>query len=76
MPLPVLDPMPPLLREFRFSPPEDAQDASYFAASARISSLSATDRALGMFFLCSSYPRLSTKTRTRVPVFETGRRRG
>ncbi len=33
------DPMPPA-RESRFSPPDEAQEASYFAASERIASLS------------------------------------
>ena len=37
MPQPVVEPMPPP-REFRFSAPDDEQEASYFAASARISS--------------------------------------
>ena len=37
MPQPVVEPMPPS-RELRFSAPDDEQEASYFAASARISS--------------------------------------
>ena len=39
MPMPSVEPMPDSLpRDDRFSVPEDAQEASYFAASARISS--------------------------------------
>ncbi len=39
MPLPVVEPMPPGFA-VRFSAPDDAQEASYFAASARMRSLS------------------------------------
>ena len=55
MPLPVLDPIPLPSLEFRLDPPEDAQDASYFAASARIANLSMTGSGFaGMFcLLCS-----------------------
>ena len=53
MPLPVVDPIPALLREFRLGAPEDAQDASYFAASARIASFSITGSDGAMFLLCS-----------------------
>ena len=38
MPEPVVEPRPLPSREFRPPAPEDAQDASYFAASARIAS--------------------------------------
>ncbi len=54
MPFPVLEPMPGLLREFRLVPPEDAQDASYLAASARIASFSGGGRGFDMFWLCSN----------------------
>jgi hypothetical protein len=50
MPLPPDEPMPPLL-ESRFSPPLDAQEASYFAASERIASRSFKD----LFIVCSLY---------------------
>ena len=53
MPLPVLDPTPLPSLEFRLDPPEDAQDASYFAASARIANLSMTGSGFAMFLLCS-----------------------
>ncbi len=39
MPAPVVEPRPFWSRESRFGAPDDAQDASYLAASARISSL-------------------------------------
>src|SRR6478672_3388198 len=38
MPMPSVLPMPPVLLEFRLFAPLDAQEASYFAASARIAS--------------------------------------
>src|SRR4051812_28584613 len=41
MPL-LVDPMPPSSRALRFGAPEEAHEASYFAASARISSLVCT----------------------------------
>src|ERR1700744_5049619 len=40
MPIPSVEPTPLPPRELRLSAPLDAQDASYFAASARIDSLS------------------------------------
>ena len=40
MPMPPVDPMPLPVNEFFRSAPLEAQDASYFAASARIASLS------------------------------------
>jgi hypothetical protein len=40
MPIPSVDPIPPDLLLERFAVPEDAQDASYFAASARMASFS------------------------------------
>jgi hypothetical protein len=40
MPMPSVDPMPPDLLLERFDVPDDAQEASYFAASARIASFS------------------------------------
>jgi hypothetical protein len=39
MPLPSVEPIPPVPALLRFSEPLDAQDASYFAASERIASL-------------------------------------
>src|SRR6201991_253757 len=45
MPMPSVDPMPPLLSELRPFPPLDEHEASYFAASARMASLS--DRFMG-----------------------------
>jgi hypothetical protein len=38
MPAPVVEPRPSPLREVRFGAPDDAHEASYFAASARICS--------------------------------------
>lgn len=38
MPLPSVDPSPPLSKEFRLVVPLEAHDASYFAASLRIAS--------------------------------------
>lgn len=43
MPAPVVDPMPPVPSELRFVDPEDAHEASYFAASERIASFSNVD---------------------------------
>lgn len=40
MPDPVVEPMPPELSELRLVEPEEAQEASYFAASERIASFS------------------------------------
>jgi hypothetical protein len=40
MPIPSVDPIPLLATESRFTVPDDAQDASYFAASARMRSFS------------------------------------
>jgi hypothetical protein len=40
MPAPPEEPSPLPSREFRRSPPEEAQEASYFAASDRIASFS------------------------------------
>ena len=39
MPIPSVEPSPELPRELRVVVPDDAQDASYFAASDRIASL-------------------------------------
>ena len=39
MPLPSVEPIPPVPALLRYSVPDDAQDASYFAASDRIASL-------------------------------------
>ncbi len=52
MPL-LVEPMPPL-RESRFSAPDDAQEASYFAASARISSFCSVDSMFMLLFLSAS----------------------
>ena len=38
MPIPSVEPMPPDFREFRLFEPDEAQEASYFAASARMAS--------------------------------------
>ena len=38
MPMPSVEPMPPDFSELRFGAPEEAQEASYFAASERIAS--------------------------------------
>jgi hypothetical protein len=43
MPADSVEPMPPLFRELRGVEPEEAQDASYFAASDRIASFSRVD---------------------------------
>ena len=40
MPVPSVEPMPPDFSELRFAAPEEAQDASYLAASDRIASFS------------------------------------
>lgn len=40
MPMPSVDPIPPDLLLERLAVPEDAQDASYFAASARMANFS------------------------------------
>ena len=44
MPLPSVEPTPPVPAELRFSVPLEAQDASYFAASDKIASLRRSDR--------------------------------
>src|ERR1044071_8668212 len=57
MPAPVVDPSPPL-RESRFGAPDDAQEASYLAASARISSLARVSSGMGAYCgtrLCSLF---------------------
>src|ERR1700727_1047244 len=48
-----VEPMPPL-RAVRFGAPEEAHDASYFAASARISSFCDNERGItcSLFVLC------------------------
>src|SRR5690606_13334300 len=51
MPLPAVEAMPVDLTELRPAAPEDAQDASYFAASARMLSFSRRDRP----DICSTY---------------------
>src|SRR5689334_4080945 len=51
MPQPLVDPMPPL-RESRLTAPDEAHEASYFAASARISSFSSVP---SMFSICSHW---------------------
>src|SRR5262245_32002879 len=50
MPAPVVEPMPPS-RALRLAPPEDAQEASYLAASARISSFRNTSRAMASLYV-------------------------
>ena len=40
MPIPSVDPIPGVPTEFRLVVPDDAHEASYFAASARIANLS------------------------------------
>ena len=51
--MPSVDPIPLPPRESRFAVPEDAQDASYLAASANISSFCRMDICAMMFLLCS-----------------------
>jgi hypothetical protein len=52
--MPSVDPMPVFCpAELRFSVPLDAQDASYFAASARISSFCNRSMSDPAFRLCS-----------------------
>src|ERR1700761_547967 len=54
MPDPVVEPSPLPSRELRPLAPDDAQDASYFAASARIASLRLRpSETLSRFILCS-----------------------
>ncbi len=53
MPFPVLEPTPGLPRELRFVPPDEAQEASYLAASARMASFSMVGRVADMFYICS-----------------------
>jgi hypothetical protein len=43
MPEPSVEPMPPDLSESRFAEPEDAQEASYLAASDSIANFSRTE---------------------------------
>ena len=51
MPLPSVEPMPFDFRELRPFEPEEAQDASYFAASAKMASFSRRGKA----DICSTY---------------------
>ena len=51
MPAPVVEPIPPS-RAVRLAPPDDAQEASYLAASARISSF--CSKVLGIPCICCS----------------------
>src|SRR5262245_8550914 len=53
MPAPVVEPMPPL-RASRRAPPDEAQEASYLAASARISSFCRMVRGMGLT-ICSLF---------------------
>jgi hypothetical protein len=59
--MPVVEPRPRPPRESRLGAPEDAQDASYFAASARIASLTGT---VGARF--SSFPNCSIRDRRQA----------
>src|SRR4051794_31378009 len=57
MPAPVVEPIPPS-RELRLAPPDEAQEASYLAASARISSFCSKVRGIpppSLFTICSFY---------------------
>lgn len=60
MPAPVVEPIPLPFFESRFGAPEEAQDASYLAASARISSL-VFKSGLAMFSFCSFWMPLSMR---------------
>lgn len=51
MPVDSVEPMPPDFSELRLAAPDEAQDASYFAASERIASFSRVDRTA----ICSWY---------------------
>jgi hypothetical protein len=53
MPLPSVEPMPPVPALLRFSEPDEAQDASYLAASERMASLRRRVSAAISFPLCS-----------------------
>ena len=53
MPVPSVEPMPPVSRLERFTVPLEAQEASYFAASERIASFAAEAELSHMFTLCS-----------------------
>ena len=53
MPMPSVDPIPPDLELDRFTVPEEAQDASYLAASAKMASFSVTCN----WVICSVYVR-------------------
>src|SRR5215211_3868475 len=67
MPMPSVLPMPPLpARLSRFSVPEEAQEASYFAASARISSLRRSSMAV-THLLRSIYVLLPGEFQPRQP---------
>ena len=55
------EPIPPLDLLLRLIDPLDAQDASYFAASARIFSFWSRSSLAMAFALCSKAPRLSRK---------------
>src|SRR5690606_30720720 len=59
MPLPSVEPMPLDLSELRPAAPEDAHDASYFAASARMLSFSRRDRP----DICSTYVLVGTSSK-------------
>ena len=56
MPLPSVEPIPPVPLLSRFCVPLEAQDASYFAASERMASLRCSVRAV---IFCSRYVHFS-----------------
>src|SRR6185369_16988499 len=71
MPMPSVEPMPLPPRLLRFAVPDEAQDASYFAASARIASRSMRD----CWGICSLYVLITALPSAALP-FATNRWRG
>src|SRR5215203_2609771 len=67
MPAPVVEPIPPS-RAVRLAPPDDAQEASYLAASARISSF--CSKVLGILhYYCSLFVLFAAG---RIPAMDSG----
>ena len=64
MPLPSVEPMPPVARLERFTEPLEAQEASYFAASERIDSF----RCRVSRVMCSLYVRMTPCPRGFRPI--------
>lgn len=71
MPIPTVEPRPPVLRESRFGAPEEAQDTSYLAASAKMANFSGMSNIVLILFLSAA--KSSTLCALRPPSRDTHR---